>query len=73
MLDLPTHLCLFARWGMDHRQQHANGFGPGPVSQLGYNCSPSPDSLSLGPSSKCSWVYPSFSFPGGSRSGPCVL
>ena len=68
MLDLLTYLCLFARWGMGHRQQHANGFGPGPVAQLGSNCS-----LPLGPFSKCFWVYSPFSFPWGSRSGLRVL
>ena len=56
-----------------HRQPDANGFGPGPVSQLDYNCNPSVDSLPLGPFSKSSLVYPSFSFPGGFRSGPGVL
>ena len=71
----PTYLLTYAyspTRGMGHRQQHANGFGPGPVSQLGSNCSLSLNSLPLGPFSKCSWIYPSFSFPGGSRSGPGV-
>ena len=71
-----TYLLTYAyspAGGIGHRQQHANRFGPGPVFQLGFNCSPSLDSLPLGPFSKCSWVYISFSFPGGSRSGPDVL
>ena len=66
---LLTYLLTYAyspAGGIGHRQQHTNGFGPGPVSKLGSNSSLYLDSLPLGSFSKCSWVYPSFSFPGGS-------